>query len=170
MAQNSQPEVWLRGPVKNMSIYLMPVAHALLQVREDINRLAASIDDATLWERPNGAASIGFHILHMSGSLDRLMSYAKAEPLSDEQRQALVLEKASGDPNLNIEALLQKFEMITNKALQQLRETPEEMILEERRVGAAGLPSNVLGLLFHAAEHTQRHMGQLITTLKVSGY
>ncbi len=169
MAQKSQPEVWLRGPISGIPTQLMPVAYALLQAKEDVRSLVVSINRSALWERPNGAASIGFHILHIAGSLDRLMSYAKARPLTEEQRQDLDLEKIGGSPNLGIEELVKRLELTIDKALQQLQETPEEIILEERRVGSAGLPSSVLGLLFHAAEHTQRHVGQLITTLKIIG-
>ena len=167
MMKNFEPEVWLRGPVEGISAYLMPAAHALLQAKEDVKRLAADIEESGLWERANGAASIGFHLLHISGSLDRLASYARGQSLSNEQRQTLALEKANGDPSLSIKTLVEKLEATIESTLQQLRETPNETILEERRVGAAGLPSNVLGLLFHAAEHTQRHVGQMIATLKI---
>ena len=167
MTKNPQPEVWLRGPVEGIPSYLMPAAHALLQAKEDIKRLVADIETTTLWECANGAASIGFHLLHISGSLDRLTSYARGQSLSDGQRQALALERANGDPNLSIETLVEGLEATIENTLQQLKETSNETILEERRVGVAGLPSSVLGLLFHAAEHTQRHVGQIIATLKI---
>jgi hypothetical protein len=54
-----------------------------------------------------------------------------------------------------------------DEALNQLRRTPVESLGAAREVGRAKLPSTVLGLLFHAAEHTSRHVGQLITTLKI---
>ncbi len=168
MKNNSKPEVWLRGPIEKVPAQLMPVAHALLQAREDVSELI-NIDKSVLWERPNGAASVGFHLLHVSGSLDRLMSYAKAKSLTEEQRQALAVEKAGGDSSFDAEYLVRNLAKTIDKALQQLQETPEEIIFAERKVGSAGLPSSVLGLLFHAAEHTQRHVGQLMTTLKVIG-
>jgi uncharacterized damage-inducible protein DinB len=43
----------------------------------------------------------------------------------------------------------------------------DQALLDPRLVGRAQLPSNVLGLLFHAAEHTMRHTGQVITTAKI---
>jgi hypothetical protein len=42
-------------------------------------------------------------------------------------------------------------------ALQALRSTPDAILAELREVGRAKLPSTVFGLLFHIAEHTQRH-------------
>lgn len=163
----TKPEVWLRGPVEGIPTQLMPVAHSLLQAQEDVNHLLENIDKTKLWESDFGAASVGFHLLHISGSLDRLLSYARAQSLSEEQRQALALEKAGGDTNFDIEHLVEKFNATVAKALQQLKDTSEETILEQRLVGSAKLPSSVLGLLFHSAEHTQRHIGQLATTLKI---
>jgi hypothetical protein len=40
-------------------------------------------------------------------------------------------------------------------------------LLEPRRVGRAGLPATVIGLLFHGAEHSTRHAGQAITTARI---
>jgi hypothetical protein len=82
------PEAWLRGPVAGIDPALMPAAHALLQAREDIEHLAAELTDARLWQRPNGAASAGFHLQHLAGSLDRLFTYARGLPLDEHQREA----------------------------------------------------------------------------------
>ena len=92
---NPQPEVWLRGPVEGFEPLLMPAAHALLQAREDIEALAASVPAAHAWQRPGGAASIGFHVRHVGGVLDRLLTYARGEVLSDAQRAAA---RAEGEP------------------------------------------------------------------------
>jgi hypothetical protein len=78
----SEPEVWLRGPLDGYHPMLMPVAHSLLQVREDLTRLEHTVTPAQLWARPGGAASIGFHIRHTGGALDRLLTYARGEALS----------------------------------------------------------------------------------------
>jgi uncharacterized damage-inducible protein DinB len=107
-------------------------------------------------------ASAGFHLQHLSGVLDRLFTYAKGKPLSEDQMYALKQETEI--QNYTVQQLLKKFNEQIDKALAQLSETPGEILLEARSVGRAQLPSNVLGLLFHAAEHTMRHTGQLLVT------
>lgn len=161
----SQPEPWLRGPIPGIPPLLMPVAHALVMAREDVERALAGLGTDELWARPSGAASAGFHAMHLAGSLDRLFTYARGEQLNDEQRAALEREKAP--PPLPAEALVRDVHATIDRALAQLRATDESTLLERREVGRMKLPSNVLGLLFHAAEHTQRHVGQVITTAKV---
>ena len=158
------PEVWLRGPLPDVPPVLMPVAHALLQAREDIERAAAGATAEELWERPGGAAAAGYHLQHLGGSLDRLLTYARGEALSEAQRAALLQEGTPGAPgSVLVPAVLAQID----RGLAQLRLTPAERAVEVREVGRARLPSTVLGLLFHAAEHTSRHVGQVITTLKV---
>jgi len=142
----------------------MPVAHALLQAREDVARVAADATADELWVRPGGAASAGYHLQHLAGSLDRLFTYARGEPLGDAQRAALLQE---GTPGASGESLVALVHTHIDQALDQLRRTPADRLGDTREVGKARLPSTVRGLLFHAAEHTTRHTGQLITTLKV---
>jgi uncharacterized damage-inducible protein DinB len=38
---------------------------------------------------------------------------------------------------------------------------------EVRNVGKRKLPTTVGGLLIHVADHTQRHVGQAVTTAKI---
>jgi uncharacterized damage-inducible protein DinB len=162
----TQTEVWLRGPVTGIPPLLMPVAHALLQAKEDVARAAEGLSDDALWTRPGGAASAGFHLFHMAQSLDRLMSYARGETLTDSQRAALALER-SGEIDAGSDDLIELVATSIERALRQLRCTSETALSGERRIGRALVPSTVLGVLFHAAEHTTRHAGQLITTVKV---
>src|SRR5690242_8481428 len=91
------PEVWLRGPLPAIDPWLQPAAHALLQVREDVEAAIAPLSDDQLWQRPGGAAAIGFHLLHLAGSIDRLLTYSRGVPLSPEQLQALSAEKTVHD-------------------------------------------------------------------------
>ena len=164
MAAGNAPEVWLRGPLPDYPPVLMPVAHSLLQAREDVERAAAAATAVELWQRPGGAASAGYHLQHLGGSLDRLFTYARGEPLNEAQRAALLQEGTPGPAGSElVPAVLAQID----KALEQLRHTAAEHLEEAREVGRARLPSTVLGLLFHAAEHTARHAGRLITTLKV---
>jgi uncharacterized damage-inducible protein DinB len=162
------PEVWLRGPVDGVPPLLQPVAHALLQAREEVERLMLGYPDALLWQRPAGLASAGFHLQHLAGVLDRLFTYARGEPLSGAQRAHLAAEAeppAAGDGG---RVLVEAFGEAVERSLAQLRATDERTLTEPRAVGRARLPSTVLGLLVHAAEHTQRHVGQLLVTVRVT--
>ena len=167
MAAPADTEAWQRGPVEGFEPLLMPVVHALIQVREDLERLAASIPDAHVWQRPGGAASIGFHVRHTAGALDRLFTYARGDALSDAQRVTARAERDPGEPPATLGVLVSDAGDVIARALDQLRRTRADVLLEPRKVGRAGLPSTVLGLLFHAAEHSTRHVGQAITTAKI---
>ena len=158
-----EPEAWLRGPLPDVDPYLMPAAHALVQSGEDLARAVEGLGAEQLWARPGGAASVGFHLRHIPGSIDRLLTYARGEALSDAQRAAARAEAgAEGDAA----SLLVAVRSAIEQALVQIRATSRELLLDARPVGRAGLPSTVLGLLFHVAEHTQRHTGQVIATAK----
>ena len=164
MNPQALPEVWLRGPVDGYAPLLMPIVHALLQVREDLQRLGATVPAAHVWQRPGGAASIGFHLRHTGGALDRLLTYARGETLSDAQKQALRTEE---DPGESLADLVRRTDATIDAALAQLRATDVDRVLEPRGVGRAALPSTALGLIFHAAEHSTRHLGQAITTARI---
>lgn len=167
MTTSQQTEAWQRGPVDGFEPLLMPVVHALIQVREDLERLAANVPSDLVWQRPGGAASIGFHVRHTGGALDRLFTYARGETLSDAQRVALKEEGVAGEPAATLAAIVADVNGILDRALDQLRSTPAAALLEPRKVGRAGLPSTAMGLLFHAAEHATRHVGQAITTVRI---
>jgi DinB superfamily len=164
---DEQPEVWLRGPVHGVEPLLMPVAHALLQVREDLERLATRVPAGHVWLKPGAAASLGFHVKHTGGALDRLFTYARGDALTDEQIRAARAEGVPGEPPAALAEIVADVHRIVDRALDQLRSATVESLLQPRRVGRAGLPSTTLGLLFHAAEHSTRHVGQAITTARV---
>jgi hypothetical protein len=158
-------EVWLRGPIDGLAPIFQPVAHALEQAREDVHALAPTVPTEALWAG-RGAASAGFHLLHLAGALDRLLTYARGETLTDVQRAAARAE-AVPHPELDGRALADHVSAAIDRALAQVRATDPATAFDERAVGKAGLPSTVLGLTFHAAEHTTRHVGQFITTIKL---
>jgi len=157
----------MRGPIPEILPLLQPVAHSLLQSLEEVRAVIGPLSAADLWARPGGAASVGFHVRHAAGSLDRLFTYARGEGLSVEQRAFLDAEATPGSPPVQAAELASAFEQQVERALRQLRTTPELTLLEARGVGRLQLPSTVLGLLFHAAEHTQRHVGQIVTTARI---
>ena len=190
MKQLAQREYWLRGPIPGYPPLLQPVVHALLQARDEVNVLMDGFPDEKLWERPAGAASVGFHLRHLTGVLDRLLTYARGEVLTAGQLDYLreegvpendrvvpvgglpgggVPEGGGAAPeggNL-VKNLVEWFNMQVDKALEQIKGTDEGELTAERAVGRDRVPSTVGGLLFHAAEHTQRHVGQLLVTSKV---
>ena len=161
----AEPEAWLRGPVAGVPPLLMPAAHALQQCRGEVRAVLEGLTPEQVGHRPAGAASVEFHVRHAIGSLDRLLTYARGESLDDRQRDALAGEHTPS--GLGPGELTALFDEAVERALAQLRATDESTVLEARFVGRARLPSNVLGLLFHAAEHTQRHVGQLTTTARI---
>ena len=162
-----QPEVWLRGPIERVPDALQPVAHALLQVKEESRRLLQNFPADLLWTRPAGLASVGFHLQHMAGVVDRLFTYARGASLTPEQLEALAREGHMPAAGGGVDELLDAFDAHVNRALAQLRATPPAALTEPRAVGRKQLPSTVLGLLFHAAEHVQRHTGQLLVTVRI---
>lgn len=164
MAENL-PEVWLCGPVDGIPSLLQPAAHALLQAVEEIKGLLKDFPADRLWERPAGVASPGFHLLHISGVLDRLCTYANGEQLSGDQ--LAYLKKESEPQQYSVDELISKLEESVQRTLQQLKATDQARLTDLRTVGRKALPSTVQGLLFHAAEHTMRHLGQLLVTVRV---
>jgi hypothetical protein len=160
-------EVWQRGPVEGVPPLLMPVAHALLQAREDADRALAGLTIEQIWARPGGAASAGFHVRHLGGALDRLFTYARGEALNETQRRRIRAEGVPGSPPDGARELLADLDAMLERALAQVRTTPESTLLERRGIGRQQLPSNVIGLLFHAAEHAVRHAAQAITTARI---
>ena len=162
-----KPEVWLRGPIEGVEPLLMPVAHALQQAREDMEREVPGLSPEEIWLCPGGAASMGFHLQHIGGSTERLLTYAQGHALTEAQRQAIALEKEPGEPLASAAMLLVTALDSIDEVLAWLRTLSGNDLLVERFVGRARLPSTTLGLLFHIAEHTTRHVGQLITTKKI---
>jgi uncharacterized damage-inducible protein DinB len=161
------PEPWLRGPLPGIPVLLQPAAHALVMVGENVEVTFQGVSDAELWVRPEGAPSLGFHLMHLAGSTDRLLTYARGQRLSSTQLAELSRETTEREPLPSVADLLTVWRATLDRALNQLASTSEASLLQPRMVGRARLPSTVLGLLFHAAEHAQRHVGQMVTTAKI---
>lgn len=160
-------EPWLRGPIPGMPPVVMPAAHALMQAAEDMTAAAAGLTTAQLWMRPGGAASVGFHLRHVAGSIDRLLTYARNEMLSQSQLAAIASEQDAGANAADAATLASEAVAAIDRAIETMRATPPETYFDPRGVGRRRLPTNVLGLLVHIAEHTQRHSGQIVATTKV---
>lgn len=162
-----RPEAWQRGPVEGIPDPLQPVAHALIGAAEDVEDAVAGLAASQLWLSPGGAASIGFHLMHLSGSTDRLFTYARGERLSEPQRSALEAERTPPDPRPDAGQLASAWREMVDRALRQLAATQDDQLGTPRGIGRMQMPSNVRGLLFHAAEHATRHVGQIVTTAKI---
>ena len=160
-------EAWLRGPIEGVPDALQPVAHALIQAREEARDLLRDFPAELLWTRPAGLASIGFHLQHIAGVIDRLFTYARGEALSDGQRATLGKEGVPPSSAVAVDALLDALDAQVDRALNQLRATQPQALSETRLVGLRQLPATMQGLLFHAAEHAQRHIGQMLVTARV---
>ena len=160
----SQPEPWLRGTFIELPADQRAVLHALELAREDIGHWCGSLSEEELFARPHGLPPVAFHIRHIGGSLDRLLTYAEGKTLDDEQKRRMATEM---DSPTNRNELLIMFEHRLADAEVRIRAIDMERWLEPRGVGRKQLPTTVAGLLIHCADHTQRHVGQAITTAKV---
>ena len=163
---NNNLEYWLRGPVLGIPMLLQPAAHTILQTQEEVHRGMKDFPESLIWERPEGVASVAFHLQHIPGVLDRIYTYARGMQLDQSQLDYMMAEGKERD-GIHLTQLLNHLDRQVEKALDQLRNTPEQDLLLPREVGRRQIPQNVIGLLFHAAEHSQRHTGQLLVTARV---
>ena len=162
----NKTEAWLRGPIDGVPPLLQPVAHALTQANDEIHAIMSDFPEQKLWEKPAGVASVAFHLQHIPGVLDRLFSYSQGLPINNAQLKYLS-EEGLEDPSIKKEILLANVSEKINTCIEYLKTLDSETLLEPRSVGRKKLPSTVLGLLFHSAEHTMRHTGQLLVTARL---
>lgn len=162
----SSPEWWQRGPVAGVPAMLQPVAHMLLQLRDEVPEVVAPLDWRQWNERPGGAASVAFHVRHIAGVLDRLFTYARGATLTDAQFAALKAEAAPLTDDARAQLVDTLVSQIESR-LDELRAIDPATLDEERFIGRAKLPSTVIGCIVHGAEHGMRHLGQLVVTVKV---
>ena len=157
-------EPWLRGTLTDVAPVQRAVLHALELAREDLERWCRGLGDHELNARPAGIASIAFHIRHLARSMDRLLTYAEGSNLSSGQISAM---KAEMDPGATCTQLFEELDIALASAAARIRAFSTESLVETRTVGRQVLPTTVAGLLVHVADHTQRHVGQAITTAKI---
>jgi uncharacterized damage-inducible protein DinB len=157
-------EPWLRGPLPGVSSLLAPALYALQQAREDLVRHTEDLTTDQVWERPHGLASLGFHLRHIAGSVDRLTTYLEGRQLNEVQMAALAKEM---EPGAGLDDLLAGVDRALGRAEDVIRSINTATLAEPRFVGRKRLPTTVIGLLTHIAEHTQRHLGQAISAAKL---
>ncbi len=159
------PEPWMRGPIEGVDVLAAPVLYAFQQAREELRQHTEGLTAAQLWARPYGFGSVAFHVLHIAGSTDRLMTYLRGGALTPEQLACLERELQAGMHSR--EELLAEVERAFAAAEAVVRALDPATLRETRGVGRQRLPTTVIGLLTHIAEHTQRHLGQAIAAAKL---
>ena len=164
MAETWLPEPWLRGTLADVPAVQRAVLHALELAKEDLGKWCGSLGDAELNARPGNIAPVAFHIRHIARSIDRLLTYAEGKELSAAQMDAL---RGELDPGADRDELFAELAGALEKGAPRVRAFDASQLEESRAVGKRRLPTTVGGLLVHIAEHTQRHVGQAITTAKV---
>jgi hypothetical protein len=157
-------EPWLRGTHGEVDAVVRAVLHSLEMAEEDVELWCAGLSDEEMNARPFGLAPVAFHLRHIVRSLDRLLSYAEGTQLNDTQKAALKTELDAGATR---DAVMAEFAAGLRSAAKRVRAFSPESYNAVRGVGRAQLPTTVGGLLVHCAEHSQRHVGQAITTAKV---
>ena len=163
-SNSSVPEPWLRGTLTEVPAVARGVLHALQLALEDARKWCSGLSDAQIHEQPAGLPSVAFQLRHIAGSLDRLLTYAEGRALSEEQLQAL---KAEANPEGTTKELLAGLEAAISRGSIRVRALASENPSLPRTVGSKRLPTTLGGLLVHIADHTQRHVGQAITTAKL---
>lgn len=164
MNESTQPEPWLRGTLTEIPPVPRGVLHALELAKEDLTRWCAGLSETELNAQPAAIAPVAFHIRHIARSVDRLLTYAEGNDLNEDQLAALKSELA---PNANGPEVFAELEASLAAAASRIAQIDPARLDEPRTVGKKHLPTTVAGLLVHIADHTQRHVGQAITTAKI---
>ncbi|HKV06464.1 MAG TPA: DinB family protein [Candidatus Acidoferrales bacterium] len=164
MKQNELPEPWLRGTLAEVPAVPRAVLHALELAKEDIGRWCGRLNDEQLNARPWGIAPIAFHLRHIARSADRLLTYAEGGQIAGEQIGAL---KSELDAGAKRGELFAELYAAFDRSAARIRALDTSKLDEPRTVGRQQLPTTVAGLLVHVADHTQRHVGQVVTTAKI---
>lgn len=159
-------EPWLRSPLPNIADELQPVAAMFIAAKEDILRAVERLSDDELWQKSNGAASIGFHMIHLAGATDRLMSYAEGELLTDAQKADLAAERDADEQHPSLDVLTEKLERALDHAVKRLEGITSDDLATARELGRAKVPTTMRALILHTGEHASRHAGQIVTTSK----
>jgi uncharacterized damage-inducible protein DinB len=159
-------EPWLRGTHTDVPAAGRAVLHALELALDDLAKWTAGLTDAEVHVQPLGVTSIAFHLRHIAGSADRILTYAEGEQLSPEQLAALKAESASEGEQESLAELLAAVETAFSNAAERVSMLATANLDTPRAVGRKQLPTSIGGAMIHVADHTMRHVGQVITTAK----
>jgi uncharacterized damage-inducible protein DinB len=164
MTPNEKQEPWLRGTLTDLPAVHRAVVHALELAREDIDKWCGDLSDAELNAQVSGIPPVAFQLKHIFGSMDRLLTYAEGSALTSEQIGTM---KSELDPATSGNEIFAELHAAFERSMQRIRVLAAANLEELRTVGRKQLPTSVGGLLVHVADHTQRHVGQAITTAKL---
>lgn len=163
-AQAPSIEPWLRGTLQEISPVARALLHSLEMAREDVEKWCGGLTERELHSWPLGLPSPAFHLLHISRSIDRLLTYAEGGALTPEQMKALTTEN---DADASQQEVLREFASGLETARKRVLASLNVPLDTPRAIGRKALPTTFGGLLVHTAEHTQRHVGQAVTTAKL---
>ena len=163
MPEKWVPEPWLRGTLREVPAVHRAVLHALELAGEDLHRWCGRLSDEQLNRRPAHIAPVAFHLRHIARSLDRLLTYAEGGSLNEEQLSGL---KSELQPGASRDELFRELSAILTTSVTRIRSLSRANLESARGVGRRKLPTTLGGLLVHIADHTQRHVGQAVTTAK----
>ena len=158
-------EPWLRGPVPGVSPFIAPLLYSFEQAREDLSKFTAGLTHEQLWARPYGLNPVGRELKHIAGSVDRLTTYLEGRQLTERQMAQLQSEP---EPDAGPGVLMGRIQDAFSRAEMVARSLDPVRLTDARSVGRKQLPTTVIGLVVHIAEHTQRHVGQAIAAAKLA--
>ncbi|MEO6838050.1 MAG: DinB family protein [Ginsengibacter sp.] len=163
----NRKEVWQRGSIEDIPSLLQPVAHALLEAGEEAHIIMEGFPENLLWERPAGLASPAFHLQHIRGVIDRLFTYSRKELLSEQQMIEISQEGNKEKTSLSAQQMIDQLDLRIDEAVEELKNVNTDSLTELRGIGRKQIPTTLIGLYVHAAEHSMRHIGQLLVTVRV---
>ena len=168
-APSSAPEPWLSGSHTDVPAAARAVLHALELAQDDIRKWTAGLTDLEIHTLPHGLPPLAFHLRHIARSVDRILTYAEGNQLSDGQLALLKSEQVGPQhgERETLAALIAEIERSFANAAQRIRALGHADFDTPRTVGRKQLPTSLGGALIHVADHTQRHTGQVITTARV---
>ena len=159
----SQPDVepWMSGRLSGLHPVMAALLYSFQHARADLETWTKDLSTTDLSRSVLGLAPLSFHIRHIAGSVDRLLTYARGEQLSAEQLSALRDESGSG---MSREALMRTLDDVLDRAGVTVRGLDPRSLADLREIGRKRIPVPLGTLLVHIAEHTQRHVGEAIIT------
>ena len=164
MEKSKLPEPWLRGTLTDVPPVQRAILHALELAKEDLERWCGNLSDEQLDARPGDIAPIAFHIRHIARSMDRLLTYAEGKPLISHQISEM---KSEMDPGATRDQIFVELSRALQEGAVRVQAFSPNDFSQPRSIGRQQLPTTLGGLLVHVADHTQRHVGQAITTAKI---
>lgn len=147
-----------RGPCPSLPRL---AARYLEEYRQKIHLATAGLSDEQLWWRPApGSNSIGNLVLHLCGNLSQWLLEGLGGEAYARRRGAEFA--AAGGPGRD--ELLARLDGVVRRCREVLAAADGAPL--DRRLEVQGYAVDVLGVVFHATEHTSYHTGQILFLAK----